>query len=57
MEKMTQKDLESIKRKYHEADRNWIKVGYSTCGIAAGAKEVYDTLLEESRKHNADVEI
>ena len=57
MIKMTKKDLDATKQKYAEADRNWIKVGFSTCGIAAGAKEVYDTLVEESRKHSADVEI
>jgi (2Fe-2S) ferredoxin len=57
MNKMSKKDLESIKQKYAGEDRNWIKVGYSTCGIAAGAKEVYETLVEASRKHNADVEI
>jgi (2Fe-2S) ferredoxin len=57
MTKMTLKDLEAIKQKQNSVDRNWIKVGYSTCGIAAGAKEVYDTLVEECRKHNADVDI
>ena len=57
MTKMTKKDLESIKQKQAKTDRNWIKVGFSTCGVAAGAKEVYDTLLEESRKHNADIDI
>ena len=57
MNKINKKDLESIKQKHLGEDRNWIKVGYCTCGIAAGAKEVYDTLVEEKRKHNADVEI
>ena len=57
MNKMSKSDLEAIKQKHTGADRNWIKVGYSTCGIAAGAKEVYDTFVEESRKHNADVDI
>ncbi len=37
--------------------RNWIRVGYSTCGVAAGAKEVYDELLEEVQAHNLDVQI
>jgi (2Fe-2S) ferredoxin len=57
MDKMTKKDLDAVKKNRAAADRNWIKVGFSTCGIAAGAQEVYDTLVEESRKHNADVEI
>lgn len=57
MPKMTPKDLEAIKQERSVTDRNWIKVGYSTCGIAAGAKEVYEALVEESRKHNAAVDI
>jgi NADP-reducing hydrogenase subunit HndB len=57
MVKMTKKDLDTLKEKHAGTDCNWIKVGFSTCGIAAGAKEVYDTLVEESRKHNADVKI
>ena len=57
MKKLSKQDLDSIRKKNAETDRNWIKVGFSTCGIAAGAKEVYETLLEETRKHNADVEI
>jgi (2Fe-2S) ferredoxin len=57
MTKMTLKDLEAIKQKQAANDRNWIKVGFSTCGVAAGAQEVYDTLIDESRKHNADIEI
>ena len=57
MTKISKKDLETIKAKYAGVDRDWIKVGFSTCGIAAGAKEVYDTLVEESRKHNSDIEI
>lgn len=57
MAKITKKDLDTIKAKYAGEDRNWIKVGFSTCGIAAGAQDVYDTLVEEGRKHNADVEI
>ena len=57
MAKITQKDLEVLKRKHTREDYSWIRVGFSSCGIAAGAQEVYDTLVEESHKHNADVEI
>ena len=57
MSKMTKKDLEETKQKHATANRSWIKVGFSTCGIAAGAKEVYETFVEECRKHNADIEI
>jgi (2Fe-2S) ferredoxin len=36
---------------------DWIKVGLSTCGIAAGAQGVYDILIEESKKRNIPVAI
>jgi len=36
---------------------DWIKVGMSTCGIAAKADEVYATLLEEVKKRNLQIEI
>lgn len=54
---MNRKDLESIKQKSIGTDHNWIKVGFSSCGIAAGAQEILDVLREEARKHNTDVEI
>jgi len=37
--------------------RDWIKVGMSTCGVAAGAEEVYKTLVEESQKRNIQIDI
>ncbi len=37
--------------------KNWIRVGYSTCGVAAGAKEVYEVLLDEVKAHNLDISI
>ena len=39
------------------APRNWIRVGYSTCGIAAGAKEVLDVFVEEVKARNMDVAV
>jgi (2Fe-2S) ferredoxin len=36
---------------------NWIKVGLSTCGIAAGADEVFKTLVEEVKKRNLDISV
>jgi NADP-reducing hydrogenase subunit HndB len=36
---------------------DWIKVGLSTCGIAAGAQVVYDVLKEESQKRNIAIDI
>lgn len=36
---------------------DYIKVGLNTCGIAAGANEIYETLLEEVKNRNLQVEI
>ena len=56
MAKLTREDLAKIKQDAVEAEKNWIKVGYSSCGIAAGAQEIFNVLREEARKHNADIE-
>ncbi|MBF0618765.1 MAG: (2Fe-2S) ferredoxin domain-containing protein [Candidatus Omnitrophica bacterium] len=37
--------------------KNWIRVGYSTCGVAAGAKEVLEVLTEEAKTRGLDVEV
>ncbi len=37
--------------------KDWIKVGLSTCGIAAGAQDVYNTLQEECKKRNIAIDI
>jgi len=57
MGKLTREALQKLKEQQGGDEKNWIKVGFSSCGIAAGAKTVYDTLVEESRKHNVDIEI
>jgi len=57
MKKMTQEDLKNIKAQRAGNEKNWIKVGFSSCGIAAGAQEVFDTLCDTAKKNNADVEI
>ncbi|MFA6599959.1 MAG: (2Fe-2S) ferredoxin domain-containing protein [Candidatus Omnitrophota bacterium] len=57
MNKMTVEDLKKIKDGRANGKKNWIRVGYSTCGIAAGADEVFATLTEEIKKQNLDVEI
>ena len=51
------KDLNQIKRDALKDKGDWIKVGMSTCGNAAGAEEVYHTLLEEKTKRNLDIKI
>lgn len=40
-----------------DTNTDWIKVGLSTCGIAAGAQLVYDVLKEESKKRTIAIDI
>jgi (2Fe-2S) ferredoxin len=37
--------------------KDWIKVGLSTCGIAAGAQDVFNAFKDEAQKRNMDIEI
>lgn len=57
MKRLTKDDLKKIKQDYGAKKKNWIKVGFSTCGVAAGAQEVYDVLCEEAKRRNLDIEI
>ncbi len=36
---------------------NWIRVGMSTCGVAAGADKVYEHLKKEIKRNNLDLEL
>lgn len=57
MKKITREDLKKIKEATAKKDKNWVKVGMSTCGIAAGADEVYRAFLEEVKKRNIDIQV
>ncbi|MEI6845624.1 MAG: (2Fe-2S) ferredoxin domain-containing protein [Candidatus Firestonebacteria bacterium] len=57
MKKLTREDIEKIEPAKKDLGKSWIKVGMSTCGVAAGANEVYTTLLEESKKRNIEIDI
>ncbi|MEI7905002.1 MAG: (2Fe-2S) ferredoxin domain-containing protein [Candidatus Firestonebacteria bacterium] len=57
MSKKTVEELEIIRDRNSGEGKNWIKVGMSTCGIAAGADEVYKTLVEEAKKRNIEVTV
>jgi len=50
-------DLAALKAKGLEQDRNWIRVGMSTCGIAAGAEKVYRALEDELQRQGCDVRL
>jgi (2Fe-2S) ferredoxin len=57
MKKLDPKKLDELKNKLQSEEKNWIKVGMSTCGIAAGAGEVYTTLIEEAKKRSLNVKV
>lgn len=59
MTKLTKEKLESIKKETlaQGGNKNWVKVGMSACGIAAGADEVLRTFVEEAKKRNIDVAV
>jgi len=40
-----------------DENKDWIKVGLSTCGIAAGAQTIYDLLKDESKKRNIAINV
>ena len=57
MGKLDGKGLDNIKNTAKPEGDNWIKVGLSTCGIAAGADEVFTTFVEEAKKRNLTIDI
>jgi NADP-reducing hydrogenase subunit HndB len=57
MKKITREDLEKINSLPRKETGNYIRVGMSTCGIAAGADEVFITLVEEAKKRNLPIEV
>jgi len=57
MKKITKQLLESKGGKAGDSKKDWIKVGMSTCGIAAGAQKVYDILTQEIKRRGLDIEV
>lgn len=55
MNKITREDLDKIAPA--NAGRPYIKVGMSTCGIAAGAQEIYDLFSQEIKAHNVVIDL
>lgn len=57
MNKLTPGDLEKMSQISSDKPKDWIKVGLSSCGIAAGADEVFNFFVEEVKKRNLQIEI
>ncbi|MDO9513601.1 MAG: NADH-quinone oxidoreductase subunit NuoF [Elusimicrobiota bacterium] len=50
-------DLEKIRERAAASGGAWIKVGMSTCGVAAGAEKVYDRIIAEAADRGIAVEV
>jgi (2Fe-2S) ferredoxin len=57
MGKLTPKDLETMSKPAENKSQDWIKVGMSSCGIAAGAEDVFNLFVEEVKKRSLQIEI
>ncbi len=55
--KKAKTDLAAIKHNRQGRKGDWIRVGLSTCGIAAGADKVFSVLKEEVAKRNLDISV
>jgi len=56
MAKLTAVSLDEMKASY-KAPKNWIKVGMSTSGMAAGAGPVYDAIVQGVKDRGLDVAV
>jgi NADP-reducing hydrogenase subunit HndB len=57
MSKLTPDDLDKMSQVSGDRLEDWIKVGMSSCGIAAGAEEIFNFFIEEAKKRNLQIEI
>lgn len=57
MSRLTKEDIERIAARDKGQAREYIRVGMSSCGIAAGAEEVFAALVEEAKKRNIQISI
>jgi (2Fe-2S) ferredoxin len=57
MNKLTPRDLDKMSQASGDKPKDWIKVGMSSCGIAAGADEIFNFFEAEVKKRNLQIEI
>jgi len=57
MNRITREYLDKIAGQPNQEDKNWIKIGMSSCGIAAGAEKTYKIFIEEIGKRKIQVAI
>ncbi|MBF0594661.1 MAG: (2Fe-2S) ferredoxin domain-containing protein [Candidatus Omnitrophica bacterium] len=55
---ITRQDLDKLKEAAGKrVPKDWIRVGYSTCGVAAGADVVYSVLVEEVKARGLNLDV
>lgn len=54
--KISQEALKQFAHQIKE-DKEWVKIGMSTCGLAAGAQQIYEYFLEELKKRNLNIKV
>jgi (2Fe-2S) ferredoxin len=57
MTKLSKEKLDSLKKASSKKKKQWIKVGMSTCGIAAGADKTFKILKDEVKKRDLDISV
>ena len=57
MSKLNREALDNIRSQTIAAIHDYVKVGMSTCGLAAGAAETYSTFNEEVKKRQLNVDV
>ena len=57
MTRLCAQDIDRIQQQAQEQAGEYIRVGMSTCGVAAGADEVYQALVEEAQKRKVAIAI
>ncbi len=57
MPKLNPEKLDALSKKLQEPKKNLIKVGMSTCGIAAGAGKAMEILKKEIKDRKLDIKV
>jgi NADH:ubiquinone oxidoreductase subunit F (NADH-binding)/NAD-dependent dihydropyrimidine dehydrogenase PreA subunit len=57
MAKLNYKKIEEFRKKLQKQSSGFIKVGVSSCGIAAGANDVLNRFIELKKENNLDIDI
>jgi NADP-reducing hydrogenase subunit HndB len=57
MPKYNREILDSISLQKKTETEEYIKVGMSTCGLAAGADSIYNTLVEETKMRHLSIKV